>query len=717
MSFDWLNVPGLNISNDAQTSVQGSSPPPTVSFSFDTSDHSEEAQHPKKTSVNQLRKVSHDDSLTVSGSTGNFQDTSSLKVAKTDATLHSQSESDIASTYVEPPQELQVPLAIPKYQLTPQERKAYLRWFNDLHTRIRSKQITLDDVFNFLANFKLDETIKERISRIFRTCRYALNEEQFFAVVRLAAHALQQRLLPTRSMILEKAPVLKPKSILSATAGQEVYEEVEEDPNNDADKKVDFDGFASLLLTGKTVRKNIRRRIMKRRDQIKKVRFSQNLVTFEDEPTTISDGTGTNSQQQGVTSQSDESTAPGANSSDDSSLDLSLPMEQLLLKLSSRNRNNSALVKELPSDSQPETQEEREVLEDMKDSLSHFRQIQKVDNVTQLPDEIPNSIKFPSPGNENQPLEPLKPTATGSANHLFRQTVPPTQQNIGAGSSILGNSNGLQPLKPTATGSANEIFKNIFRQNNNTSPQNQQAKPLESLKPTSTGSANYLMKQQFQDFQEFQPFQSAVPSRRQSQPLPQQHQLQQLQSQSLQPPQSQSNQPYLSPQQTAQQAQQAQQPQPPQQPQLQNHQQYLSPQPSNSAFQLQPQGSFMQPSSGALVSSPQPQLSSDGYFRSLMAGSPSLMQGSSPQPQNISNQSGMQPCYSQQPAEFHTTPYHPQQHRLSLPSQMPMGSNQPLTNISPQNTITNSDNILNDLKALQQQVDQLHQTYNYDVRR
>ena len=78
----------------------------------------------------------------------------------------------------------------------------------------------------------------------------------------------------------------------------------------------------------------------------------------------------------------DNAASTESSPSDDSTLDLSLPMEQLLAKLSSRNRNNSALVKELPSDTQPETQEEREVLEDMKDSLSHFRQIQKVDSVT-----------------------------------------------------------------------------------------------------------------------------------------------------------------------------------------------------------------------------------------------------------------------------------------------------------------------------------------------
>ena len=132
--------------------------------------------------------------------------------------LHSHSESDIASSYVETAQELQVPLAVPEFQLTPDERKAYLRWFRDLSSRIHSRPITLDDVFNFLANFRIDDTIKERITHIFRTCRYAVNEEQFYAIIRLVAHGLQQHFLPTRSMIPEKAPVLRPKSILSANA-------------------------------------------------------------------------------------------------------------------------------------------------------------------------------------------------------------------------------------------------------------------------------------------------------------------------------------------------------------------------------------------------------------------------------------------------------------------------------------------------------------------
>ncbi|QEU58399.1 Scd5 [Kluyveromyces lactis] len=658
MSFDWLNVPGLDISNDSQASVSSSSPPPAVSFSFTTVDRPQEPSNRQQPQSQQSLKGREGNKLTVSGSTSNFQDSQS-KSQTIDGALHSHSESDIASSYVETAQELQVPLAVPEFQLTPDERKAYLRWFRDLSSRIHSRPITLDDVFNFLANFRIDDAIKERITHIFRTCRYAVNEEQFYAIIRLVAHGLQQHFLPTRRMIPEKAPVLRPKSILSANAGQEVYEEVEEDPNNATDKKVDFDGFASLLLTGKAIQKNIRRRIMKRRDQIKKVRFSKNLVTFANDLSTKAMSSISMSGKPIVTAP-DNTASAESSPSDDSTLDLSLPMEQLLAKLSSRNQNNSALVKELPSDTQPETQEEREVLEDMKDSLSHFRQIQKVDSVTQLPNNMSSYESSNSSGRE-QALEPLKPTATGSANYLFRQTVPPSH-NADANKS---DNHILEPLKPTATGSANEIFKNIFRRNNPAEhlPQQGRTAPsvppqrkvqfTEAMKPTSTGSANYLMKQQFQDPQEFQPFQSALP------------------------------------------------------PQQQQQQQYLSPRPSINAFQPPNQGQFLQPNAGGLVTSPQPQLSShsnlssDGYFSSLMTPSPSMMPASSPQPQNISNGVNLSAVYQQHIPEYGS----------NLNYQVRPNA------VSPRPARSQSDNILDDLKALQQQVDQLNQTYSYDGRR
>lgn len=675
MSFDWLNVPGLNLMDESRDSVLSASPPPTVSFNVAVSDGLKATSN----RVQQKTPNQQAHNIITNSSMGNLSEHSEHSVNTETVTSRSNSDTDITSSYVETPQDLKIPLTVSKAQLNIEERRTYLRWYRDLRSRVGSRNITLDDIFNFLSNFNVQEAIKERIGQIFRTCRYSINIEQFCAVLRVVSQAIRYNVLPTRRMILEKAPVLRPKSILSATAGQEVYEEVEEDPNRASDRKVDFDGFASLLLTGQTVRRNIRRRIMKRRDQIKKVRFSHNLVTFNNNLIShIHDSVyGTNGSKEKETKPASSS---DSKASDDSSLDLSLPMEQLLMKLSARKKNNSALVTKLPTDQNPESQEEREVLEDMKDSLSHFSQIQKVDNVTQLPNNMLSGGSM-NAGYSQHTVEPLKPTATGSANHLFRQTVPPSNASAPSGNAA------LEPLKPTATGSANGMFRNMFNKSSgNSQPDdfaNIHAQPqvssqqntndskihfAEPLKPTSTGSANYLMKQQFQ---EFQPYQSALP-----------------------PPQ---------------------------------------PMKAHSNPEFKHQMPYMQGNTGALVNSPQPQLSTsstlsaDGYFQSLLSHSPSpVPTATNPvaptmhrQPHNMTTYQNNQVNQNNQKfsgsmnmglSQFSNT-MNPQ---TQAPPRLTVQSPQ-TTYLQQQNT-PRSENILNDLRALQQQVDQLHHTYTYDGR-
>lgn len=156
----------------------------------------------------------------------------------------------------------------------------------------------------------------------------------------------------------------------------------------------------------------------------------------------------------------------------------------------------------MPSEQQ-ETEEEKKVLEDMKDSLSHFKQIQTVDSAS-----LPISSVFLQNGNtlptsnvnntavpQQIPLEPLKPTATGSANHLVRE-----EYNQGLHPSNGAIQTGLQPLKPTATGSANYLMRSHMEQPQSIKPSSTpetvtNSGGLQPLKPTATGSANYLMKQ------------------------------------------------------------------------------------------------------------------------------------------------------------------------------------------------------------------------------
>ncbi|SCU84652.1 LANO_0C02014g1_1 [Lachancea nothofagi CBS 11611] len=424
MSFDWLNVPGLS-ANDAEQ-LDASEPPPPVSFDF-----------------------------------GQFSSDLDNCVSQHDISILKQNPtvSERIGPYSETNEDLQVPLSLSRSQLSKEEARTYLRWYGYIATRKNSKLIRLEDVFHFMANFPLSHSVKERIDHIFKTCRNSLNIGQFFAVLRLISRAIIDNVLPTRRMILHRAPVPRPKSILSA-GNEEVYEEID-DSQAGPELKVDFDSFASLLLTGRK-KKRLRRKITNYIKKLKKVRFSDNLITFQDQLPTMTDDS----------SLSDEE-APSLNRP----LDLSLPMDQLLKSLAARKKN-SALVSRPPSEQVPESQEEKDVLEDMKESLNHFQQIHNADSVAQggLPTQLPNEEIA------DHELEPLKPTATGSANHLFRSSQPPIQSV---------HQEPLQPLKPTATGSANYLFRTSQNPTEHLS-QRTHEESTQPLKPTATGSTNNL---------------------------------------------------------------------------------------------------------------------------------------------------------------------------------------------------------------------------------
>lgn len=390
--------------------------------------------------------------------------------------------------YQESSEDLTVPLSLSTEQLTPIEQKTYLRWYNKIASHTNSKLITLQDIFKFMWNFKLSNELKARLAAIFRTCQNILNIGQFFAVERLISKSLADNIMPVRKMIIESVGIPKPKPILSKGTHIDKYEEVEVDadpPATDmtAGKPVDIDSFTSLLLTGKTSKKRVRRIIANEALRNKKVRFSEH-ISFADDPPEIYD----------------EPTATQGSVVSNDPLDLSLPMDQLLQQMAQRSESGVAtgLVSSLPTNQQ-ETEEEKAMLEGMKDSLSHFQNIQAPDNVAN-PNMFMNMQEQFMPGSNQMPMQPLKPTATGSGNHLFKQQQQMNQMGNGP----------LELLKPTATGSANYLAKQHFQpdisqQQNNMSPPNvsittspnTQNQTMQPLKPTATGSANYLMKQHF----------------------------------------------------------------------------------------------------------------------------------------------------------------------------------------------------------------------------
>ncbi|SMN20740.1 similar to Saccharomyces cerevisiae YOR329C SCD5 Protein required for normal actin organization and endocytosis [Maudiozyma saulgeensis] len=516
MSFDWLNVPGLNIENTGTDSKQNEPVvPPSVSFDFGLPP----PIHDAGTMTRDSRSIS-DTALDMEVSNSyNNANNSSNAFLNVNPPQHAASNNDITTIqehkeltqYKETADDLKVPLSLSQNQLTHEEIRTYLRWYKYILARSHTKLVRLQDVFRFLGNFTINEELKARIMAIFRSCKSALNIGQFFAVLRLISRAMIEGVLPYRRMILEKAPIPKPRPILSTQGNGEIYEEVEEDEDNKGDTtskgngSVDFDSFTSLLLTGKTIRKRVRRKILNAAFRNKRVRFSES-ITFQDPPTDKAHNHDTQHNNTPDANNGLEEPIPQG------PLDLSLPMDQLLKQMATRKHNNTALVSKLPSEQQ-ETEEEREELRDMQDSLSHFKQIQTVDAVTglgtQLPVENTNGRNVPNMmGVSSTPLQPLKPTATGSANHFMRQEV-----NQGFSAPSTNDTNGvLTPLKPTATGSANHFMRQEMNQGYITSQNTEPNDSLQPLKPTATGSANYLVRSHFETNENIAPTQQVQPS-------------------------------------------------------------------------------------------------------------------------------------------------------------------------------------------------------------
>lgn len=532
MSFDWLNIPGLSAGDsDVNSEHSADLPPPTVSFDFGptaTTIHNNRISQaaplmtPTKennpsASTSQLNgKIQQSQyqpeianpysNMSQGQKHANYRDpnasarqtTQASKSLSQDHIQQQNSMQDMNShqKYQETPEDLNVPLSLSRSQLTREEARTYLRWYTFITLRTHGKLVRLTDVFRFLSNFNLTNVMRERIATIFRSCKNALNIGQFFAVLRLISKALIEGVIPSRKMILEKAPVPKPRPILNSDHESEVYEEVEEEeaqePQHNHEHKVDFDSFASLLLTGKSTRKRIRRKIRNKISKNKRVRFSEQL-TFQDAPSS----TEQQDQPHDVENGDNEDDLSG------SSLDFSLPMDQLLKRIAKKKNHNTALVSSLPDEKQ-ETEEEKEVLEEMKDSLSHFKQIQTVDLASVAPTQL--SSVMVNKANEGYtsihvsepPLQPLKPTSTGSANYLFRQHYNSEPAPDALEPSQFQEQPTLQPLKPTATGSANYLVRNHFPHQDlsSTEATNSSIGGLQPLRPTATGSGNHFMKQQ-----------------------------------------------------------------------------------------------------------------------------------------------------------------------------------------------------------------------------
>lgn len=354
----------------------------------------------------------------------------------------------------------QIPLALAPQLLSSDEIKNYKRWFdNILSKKHLNSNIRLSDIFEFLKNnFAIPDRIKEQVYSIFEDIKHNIGLDNFYAILRCLVLLVRENgKLPSPNLLVKSAlPLLKPRPILAKNEDkEEVYEEVADDATNA--QPLDFDNFASLLMTGKSHRV---KRVVKRngnRVENKNVRFSDQLVTYEDEQTRPDEDT-MNEFLQAKTG------------NDPTPLDFALPMDQLLRQLEQKKETLS------------ESQEEKEELADMQESLTHFKNLPKIDTVSfSMNGSIPhgNFQNFQQFQQQQNSQQPLQPTATGSANYFADRA------------NVDSNKSSLQPLQPTATGSANRLFSN----HNNNAFQQQQPDSFNQqpmLQPTATGSANHL---------------------------------------------------------------------------------------------------------------------------------------------------------------------------------------------------------------------------------
>lgn len=292
------------------------------------------------------------------------------------------------------------PLSLRADELTHEEARTYLRWYNDIVVRQGSNKIQLDDVFAFLRNFRLQDGTRQILRRIFASLTQ-LGLGEFFALLRVVAHTLLgQR--PVRHLIAQPAPIPQPRSILSVKRVQE-----EEEEAGATETKFDLDSFTQMLMTGEQPRK-------KKAGQ-KRIKFSDQVSVEPTKPVTV----------------------------EPVRLDKNLPMEQLLKQ---QRESQHARQLQLQQQAQPEEEVEKD------DRFSHI----SVDSAlihghsANIPSVFFDRSATSSPMTD-QSIRLLSPNHTGP--------VLPMSSGISGGQSMMNGylSPNYEPdtsrLQPTMTGS------------------------------------------------------------------------------------------------------------------------------------------------------------------------------------------------------------------------------------------------------------------------
>lgn len=386
--FEWLNIP-----RQSETGTSTSPAPPQVSFGF-TSDldlSSAQSQHANVFRSSSSDRINRDIDLYSNTNSGN------LLIGGVDPLTGPDGIDDGS-----------IPLSLTAQEMSLQEAKTYMRWYSDILTRTNSRTITLTDVYSFLVNFRIPESLKEKISKLFLKLALSINIGQFFALLRVISHVLSGR-DPSRRLIKVMAPVPTPPSILSKKRTNDDYKDDDYHYENDQEttmdalnmsepnKQLDLDGFTQFMLTGE--RPDERAPVKKRSKKLKSVKFSDQIISD------IHQESASRAYSPNITTE----------------LDYSLPMDQLLEQ-----------VKKQQLQQKPDV-EEQELLQEVESHMGHFKNLHSVD--TMSVNGVPASLEV---------NKPLKPNRTG----------PNEMAQLLGDTNVAESPTKQQFLKPNMTGPA-----------------------------------------------------------------------------------------------------------------------------------------------------------------------------------------------------------------------------------------------------------------------
>ena len=325
-----------------------------------------------------------------------------------------------------------IPLSLTADELTKDEAKTYLRWYDYIESHKRrqtgmSVKVTLDDVFRFMHHFGISDGVKRKLMAMFARWAMSLSIGQFFALLRLISHALKGDPI-LRISIKRVSPIPKPLPIMARGKRQEGDDETTSGEESDrssvssvedgADgatgaKKLDLDSFTQFILTGekppdsskgRSHRSRGKKKMRKKKKNVgakegnsrKRVKFSDQVV--------CDDAPEYDRGQDLAMEQPNEETAL-------SPLDFQLPMGALLKKLE-QQRTGEAL-----SQQQGQTHENLPNTADGKDVPLPDNKFQNVQIDSVSVGGVPRSFANVIGPN----LQPLAPNLTGSASKMMRQ--------------------------------------------------------------------------------------------------------------------------------------------------------------------------------------------------------------------------------------------------------------------------------------------------------